>query len=77
MSGGPNSGNGSEPARYRRQLWPVVWCRSRSGDDFIDTGLSRSRKVKPEDRERFYAAIRSQGPELVDIPEGGSKREGA
>jgi hypothetical protein len=41
------------------------------GHDFVENGpVAISGKVSPADRDRFYAAIRSQGPEQVDNPEG-------
>ena len=44
-------------------------------DDFCDTGpLAWSSQVAPADRERFYVAIRSQGPEQVGDANDGSKR---
>jgi hypothetical protein len=44
-------------------------------DDFCDTGpLAWSSQVAPADRERFYVAIRSQGPEQVGDANDDSKR---
>ena len=77
MTGGPSHKNGSTRQRIGGSPRSNVVLDADPGpdDDFVDTGpVAISGRVKPEDRERFYAAIRSQGPQQVDHPdaEGGN-----
>jgi hypothetical protein len=77
MSDGPGNKNGASQQRIGRGLRSRVVLDADPGPDldFVDMGpVAISAKVRSEDRERFYAAIRSQGPEQVDHAEaeGGS-----
>jgi hypothetical protein len=70
MSGGANTGNGTDRHGIGGNLGPRFVADADPGlaDDFTDTGpVAWSPNVDPADRERFYAAIRSQGPEQVEI----------
>jgi hypothetical protein len=71
MTVGPGHKNGPPPVSegYRSRI--VLDTDPGLDHDFVDTGpVAISTRAKAEDRERFYAAVRSQGPEQVDHPEG-------
>ena len=69
MSAGPAQKNGADRHGIGGNLGPrfVADADPGLGFDFVDNGpVAISAKVSPADRERFYAAIRSQGPEEVE-----------
>jgi hypothetical protein len=78
MNDGPSKENGSDRHGIGGNLGPHFGAPTDPGlgHDFVDAGpVAMSRKVNPADRERFYAAIRSQGPEQVEVTEeDGTKR---